>query len=79
MKVYGKSDIKTKYFKDLKFGDVFSFIKDIDSQNYNTKIYIRGGHTTNDKTALNLETGIMYGFDNSEPVILLNSTLKIES
>lgn len=80
MDIYGKFDVynKHKKFKDLKFGEVFYFI-DKSLKNFSDiKIYMRGGHTQTDKTAINLETGIMYSFDESLPVKVLSADLHIE-
>lgn len=78
MKVQGKSTINQLSFKDLKSGDVFCFTKDITSNIENVKVYLRGGHTSTDKTAINLETGIMYTFEDTEPVKIVSGTLIIK-
>ena len=80
MNIYGKFDTynKLKKFKDLKFGDIFYFIDKSLKDDSDLKIYMRGGHTTTDHTAINLETGIMYSFDEHLPVKILSADLHIE-
>lgn len=80
MKILGKTEIKTTLFKDLKDGDVFYFLKDCkDIKDIKVKIYMRCGHTQSDKSAVNLESGICYGFDDYEPVEVLDATMNIKS
>lgn len=80
MNIYGKLNIYNKYkkFKDLKFGEVFYFEDKFFKDLSDIKIYMRGGHTCADKTAINLETGIMYSFDESLPVKVLSTDLHIK-
>ena len=49
MDIYGKIDIKQTKFKDLKYGDVFCFVKDLTKSQTESKIYMRGGHTSAEK------------------------------
>lgn len=81
MDIYGKVDIENqqKKFEDLQVGEIFCFVKDFCEPHPNVKVYMRGGHTSMDKTAMNLETGIMYSFDKYEPVRTLSATLNIKS
>lgn len=76
MKILGKGTISTLRFKDLKLGDVFYFISE--KSNEDVQVYIRCGHKSNDKIAINLETGIIYCFDNNLPVCVLDCYLKIK-
>lgn len=79
MNIYGKTEIKPTFFKDLKGGEVFYFLKDCkDIKDIKVKIYMRCGHTQSDKSAVNLETGICYGFDDYEPVEVLDATMNIK-
>ena len=80
MDIYGKFDIsfQQKKFKDLTNGEVFCFVKDLCKCHPEIKIYMRGGHKETDKTAMNLETGIMYSFDEYEPVRVLSTILNIK-
>ena len=83
MRIHGVTNIKITTFNDLKKGDIFYFLKDAkeitDITNLNNqKIYMRCGHGQNDKDAVNLATGICYGFTDNEPVEILNATLNIE-
>lgn len=78
MQIFGKMDAKQTRFKDLAVGDVFCFIKDIANPG-KVKVYMRGGFTSTDKTAVNLESGIMYTFNPDEPVKVLNAQLTIKS
>lgn len=80
MDIYGKFDVynKHKKFKDLDFGDVFYFIDDSLNNYSNLRVYMRGGYTHMDKTAINLENGIMYSFDDNLPVKVLSADLHIE-
>lgn len=77
MNIYGKADIRQTRFKDLCYGDVFCFVKDIKDIS-SVKIYMRGGENSARKTAMNLETGIVYSFDDNEPVTILNAQLTIK-
>lgn len=81
MDISGKLDIynKHKKFKDLKFGEVFYFVNQSLKDSSDIRIYIRGGHTDTSKTAMNLETGIMYSFDEYEPVKVISAYLQIEN
>ena len=80
MNVYGKLELynKQKKFKDLKSGDVFYFVTNQIESSSDIRIYMRGGHSTTDKTAINLETGIMYSFDENQPVQILSATINVE-
>ena len=80
MNIYGKVDIglQQKKFKDLKTGDVFCFVKDLCKCHPEIKIYMRCGRVEADKTAMNLETGIMYTFDEYEPVKILSAVLNVK-
>lgn len=76
IQVYGKADIHLTMYKDLKKGDVFYFLKDC-KDFMRQKIYMRCGHTS-ENSAVNLETGICYGFDDNEPVEIVEATLNIK-
>lgn len=80
MDIYGKLELynKQKKFKDLKSGDVFYFVDKQIKSSSDIRIYMRGGHTHTDKTAINLETGIMYSFDGDQPVQIVSATMSIE-
>lgn len=80
MNICGKLELynKQKKFKDLKNGDVFYFVDKQIKSSSDIKIYMRGGHTCTDKTAINLETGIMYSFDEDQPVQIVSATMSIE-
>lgn len=77
MTIYGRSDIHTTTFKDLKQGDVFYTLKDCRDV-ANLKIYMRCGHTSSDLSAVNLDTGICYGLDKDEPVEILDITMTVK-
>ena len=77
MKIYGKTNIKPLLFEDLKKGQVF-YLLDKSQDSLNRHIYMRCGHTT-ELAAVNLETGICYGFEKNEPVKILDVILQIES
>jgi len=79
--IYGKHFIckNQMKFEDLKNGQVFCFVDDISEDSSEIKIYMRGGHTTTDGTAMDLETGIMYSFDEKSYVKILDVTLNIRS
>ena len=75
-----QQQLKTVLFEDLKRGDVFYFMKDYvnDIKNYKpVRIYMRCGSTDSDKYAVNLYTGIMYSFDDHEPVQILEATMNV--
>ena len=80
MDIYGKLELynNQKKFKDLKNGDVFYFVDRQIESSSDIKIYMRGGHTCTDKTAINLETGIMYSFDENQPVQIVSATMNVE-
>lgn len=80
MKIMGTADIKTMVFEDLKHGDVFFFTKDFvdGGLTENSHIYMRCGHVSTDKTAVNLKTGNCYNFADKEPVELLDATLSLK-
>ena len=77
MKVYGKADIHSVLYKDLEKGDVFIFLKDCKDL-VGRKVYMRCGHTS-ENSAVNLETGICYSFDDGEPVEIVDATLNIKA
>lgn len=76
MQIYGKADLHSTMYKDLKKGDVFYFLKDC-KEFLGQKIYMRCGHTS-ENSAVNLETGICYVFDDNEPVEIVEATLNIK-
>ena len=80
MDIYGKINVynKQKKFEDLKNGEVFYFTDKPLKDSSDIKVYMRGGHTALDMTAINLETGIMYSFDKSSPVKVLSARINIE-
>lgn len=80
MDIYGKLELynNQKKFKDLKNGDVFYFVDRQIESSSDIKIYMRGGHMCTDKTAINLETGIMYSFDENQPVQIVSATMNVE-
>lgn len=78
MIIYGRMDIHTTTFKDLKNGDIFYILKDSKDLG-NQKIYMRCGHTSSDLSAVNLDTGICYGFDKDEPVEIVDAVMTIKS
>lgn len=68
MTVLGKDNIKYACFSDLKLGDVFCFIDCIDL--LSNKIYMRCGYNTNcDYHAIDLETGIIYSFNDYDALL----------
>lgn len=77
MTIYGKADIHKTLFKDLKKGDVFFFYKDYKKDFTDWQIYMRCGHN-NENSAVNLSTGICYGFDVNEPVEIVEATINIK-
>lgn len=77
MIIYGKMDIHKTLFKDLKKGDVFFFYKDYQNDALDLKLYMRCGHT-DELSAVNLTTGICYGFDSDLPVEIVDATLNIK-
>lgn len=77
MIIYGRSNIHTTTFKDLKHGDVFYFLKDCNDVS-NQKIYMRCGHTASDLSAVNLDTGICYGFGKDELVEILDAAITVK-
>ena len=77
MTIYGRSDIHTTTFKDLKQGDVFYLLKDCNDV-VNQKIYMRCGHTSSDLSAVNLDTGTCYGFDKDELVEILDAAITVK-
>lgn len=77
MQIYGKTNIHLTIYKDLKKGDVFYFLKDYKEFLGQKKIYMRCGHTS-ENSAVNLETGICYVFDDNEPVEIVEATLNIK-
>ena len=80
MNIIGRNDIKHTYFKDLKGGDVFYFLKDCNNiKELKLRIYMKCGHDQTDKSAVNLETGICYRFDDYEAVEILDATMTIKS
>ena len=81
MNIYGTADfvnIQPK-FKDLRLGDVFCFMDDMTKDKAELKVYMRAGHTSTDKTAINIGTGIMYTFDEDLLVKRLDASLYIKS
>ena len=81
MNIIADDSIKPKLFKDLERGDVFYFFKkcaeDMKEFNPQIRIYMKCGNGSTDKTAVNLETGDMYSFDDNESVVLLDAYLKV--
>lgn len=66
-------------FKDLDVRDVFFLAKDLTDLFLNSnKIYMKFEETSGAKMSINLSTGYVYGFDNSEPVFKCKATLTIE-
>lgn len=80
MDVYGKPDVynKQKKFKDLKYGEVFYFMDKPLKDSSDIKVYMRGGNIASNMTAINLETGIMYTFDETSPVKVLSAQICIK-
>lgn len=75
MNILGKVEIKPTYFKDIKGGDVFYFLKDYkDIIDIKLNIYMK---CLGDR-AVNLETGILYSFDDYEAVEILDATMNIK-
>ena len=77
MTIYGKTDIKKTLFGDLEKGDVFFFVNDYKKNCLDLKMWMRCGHTT-ELDAVNLETGICYGFDADLPVEVVDATLNVK-
>lgn len=77
MEVYGKSQIHKTLFKNLKKGEVFVSYKDYEKSSSDLQVYMRCGHSQ-EYAAVNLETGICYGFDENEPVEIVDGTITIK-
>lgn len=79
MLILGKSDLYHQTtFKDLKQGDIFYFLKNCTKAD-ELKIYMRCGTSLNNKTsAIDLNTGCIYPFDENEPVEVVDAILSVK-
>lgn len=78
MDIYFDEHVKHMSFGDLQCGDVFCFVKDlVNVFASHDKVYMKVERTSTDKGAVNLSCGIIYSFNDDEPVVKYAATLKL--